>query len=206
MPRLGPSDTFPTFYEVLRRSLLGQLPADEIGDEINRQLDAFVEGIGGAPDFVDGHQHVHVLPGIRAALLQALIERGWSGRVWLRDPSDQMTSIIRRRIAIGKALTVQGLASGFGKAARAAGYAVNEGFSGFSSFDPARDAAADFASFFEALGARPVVMCHPGHVDSELRTLDPVIETRAQEYAYLASNRFLELLDSRAIALVPRPG
>jgi predicted glycoside hydrolase/deacetylase ChbG (UPF0249 family) len=201
-----PDGTFPGLSEVLRRSLLGQLPADEIADEISRQLDAFEAAIGRPPDFVDGHQHVHVLPGIRAALLQAIAGRGWSGRVWVRDPSDRVMSIIRRRVAIRKALTVQWLASGFGKAARTAGFAVNEGFSGFSPFDPARDAAADFASFFDALGPCPVVMCHPGHVDSELGFFDPVVETRTQEYEYLASDRFLELLDSRAIALVPRPG
>jgi predicted glycoside hydrolase/deacetylase ChbG (UPF0249 family) len=206
MPRLAPSGTFPNFSEVLRRSFLGQLPADEIADEINRQLDAVEAALGRPPDFVDGHQHVHVLPGIRAPLLEALAQRGLSGRIWLRDPSDQVASIIRRRVALRKAITVQALASGFGKAARAAGFGVNQGFSGFSPFDPERDAAADFASFFEALGPHPVIMCHPGHVDSELRSLDPVVETRAQEYAYLASDRFLELLDSRAIALVPRPG
>jgi chitin disaccharide deacetylase len=205
MPRLAPGGIFPPLSEVFRRSLLGQLPADEVKGEIGRQLDTFEAALGRPPDFIDGHQHVHVLPGIRASLLQALVQRGWSGRVWLRDPSDQIASIVRRRVAIGKALTVQALANRFGTAARAAGFAVNEGFSGFSPFDPGRDAAADFERFFEALGPHPVVMCHPGHVDAELRSLDPVVETRTQEYAYLASGDFLRLLESRAATLVPRP-
>ena len=43
---------------------------------------------GEIPDFIDGHQHVHVLPVIRLALLAVLTERGYQGRLWLRDPSE----------------------------------------------------------------------------------------------------------------------
>jgi predicted glycoside hydrolase/deacetylase ChbG (UPF0249 family) len=66
--------------------------------------------------------------------------------------------------------------------------------------------AADFEGFFEALGRRPVVMCHPGHVDAELGALDPVTQPRAREYAYLASDAFQRLLEERAVALVSLPG
>jgi predicted glycoside hydrolase/deacetylase ChbG (UPF0249 family) len=100
---------------------------------------------------------------------------------------------------------VRALASGFGRSVRAAGFDTNAGFSGFSPFDPARDIAADFARFFEALGPRPVVMCHPGHVDAELAGLDPVIEPRAREHAYLASDAFGDLLQAKSVTLVPRP-
>ena len=99
---------------------------------------------------------------------------------------------------------MRALATGFAQAARAAGFSVNEGFSGFSPFDPAGDVAAEFARAFDALGPRPVVMCHPGHVDAELAALDPVVASREREYAYLASEAFGELLRSRRVALVPR--
>ena len=122
----------------------------------------------------------------------------------LRDPSDRLGAILRRRVAAPKALTVRVLASGFGQAARAAGFSVNEGFSGFSPFDPPRDLAPDFVAFFNNLGLRPMVMCHPGHVDGELHGLDPVVEMREREYAFLSSEAFLKLLDSRGITLVPR--
>jgi predicted glycoside hydrolase/deacetylase ChbG (UPF0249 family) len=190
---------------VVRGAFLRRLPLHEIGAEIDRQLAAFEAALGRPPDFVDGHQHVHVLPGIRDELFQALDRRGLRQRLWLRDPSDRLRAILRRRVAARKALTVRMLASGLAKAARGAGFDVNEGFSGFSPFDPARDPGADFAAFFAALGPRPVVMCHPGHVDPELAGLDPVIEPRAREYAYLASDAFPRLLVERAVALVPRP-
>jgi chitin disaccharide deacetylase len=205
MPRLAPRGIFPSLSDVLRKGLLGQFPGDEIGAEIERQLSAFEAVLGRPPDFVDGHQHVHVLPGVRAGLLRALQDRGWSGRVWLRDPSDRLGAILRRRVAAQKALTVRALASGFAGQARASGFFVNKGFSGFSPFDPARDVAADFAMFFDDLGPQPVVMCHPGHADEELRALDPVVEMREREYAYLAANEFLRLLDRREVSLVPSP-
>lgn len=205
MRRVAPGHAFPAFADVLRKSLLGQLPVAEIRPEIDRQLDAFEAARGDPPDFVDGHQHVHVLPGIREPLLDALAARGWSGRLWLRDPSDRWGAILRRGVAGSKALVVAGLALGFGAAARRAGFAVNEGFSGFSPFEPTRDVAADFRRFVQHLGPRPVVMCHPGHVDAELHTLDPVVVPREREYAYLASDAFPALLRERGIALVPRP-
>jgi predicted glycoside hydrolase/deacetylase ChbG (UPF0249 family) len=205
MPHMASGGCFPPLSHVLPRAFSRRLPLGEIGAEIERQMTAFEAALGRPPDFVDGHQHVHVLPGIREELLKALARRGWAGHLWLRDPSDRLAAIVRRRVSARKALTVRLLASGFARQARRAGFDVNEGFSGFSPFDPARDAAADFAAFFDALGPRPVVMCHPGHVDAELAGLDPVGEPRTREYAYLASNGFLDLLERRAIALVPRP-
>ena len=203
MPRLAPNGALPSLSTVMRIALLGRLPRGEIGKEIERQLAAFEAALGRPPDFVDGHQHVHVLPAIRAELLAALGSRGWRG-VWLRDPSDRIRAILKRGVAVRKALTVRALAAGFAQAARAAGFTVNEGFSGFSAFDPAGDVAAEFAHAFDALGPRPVVMCHPGHVDGELAALDPVVATREREYAYLASETFGELLRSRRVVLAPR--
>jgi chitin disaccharide deacetylase len=205
MRQFAPHGVFPSFADVLRRSLLRQLPADEIGQEIDHQLSAFQAGLGRPPDFVDGHQHVHVLPGVREPLLAALEARGWK-ELWLRDPSDRTGAILRRRVAAPKALVVKELSRGFRTAAQLAGFVVNQGFSGFSPFDPARDVAADFKLFFQELGPRPVVMCHPGHADAELHGLDAVVATREREYAYLASDDFSALLKKRAISLVPSPG
>ena len=205
MRQFAPVSRLPPFPVVLRRALARQLPTHEIRQEIDRQLDAFEAAFGRPPDFVDGHQHVHVLPGVREPLLAALGARGWRGRLWLRDPSDQIAAILARRVAAPKALLVAALSLAFRAAASRAGFAVNEGFSGFSSFDPARDVGADFGRFFQHLGPRPVIMCHPGHVEADLHGLDPVVETRAREYAYLASDDFSALIRERAISLVPQP-
>ena len=37
-------------------------------------------------------------------------------------------------------------------------------------------------------------MCHPGRVDAELARLDPLTARREEEFAYLASEEFADLL------------
>ncbi len=94
-----------------------------------------------------------------------------------------------------------GLARGFRAKAKAAGFALNDGFSGFSDFDPKADYAEDFTTFLRAPGARPLIMCHPGHVDEELTRLDPVTGSREVELAFLLSDRLSQILDAAGARL-----
>jgi len=205
MPRLAPSGRFPDLKDLLPKALKRQLPGGEIAQEISRQIEAFEEALGHAPAFVDGHQHVHVLPAIRPALIQALNARGYAGRVWLRDPSDKAMAILRRPIGRSKALIVKSLARGFARSAHAAGFRTNKGFSGFAPLDLSVPAARVFEEAFSKLGAHPLVMCHPGYVDDELRALDPALQSRVEELNYLKSDAFRDLLEQRGLRLVPRP-
>ncbi len=201
VPNFAPQGAFPPLSAILRPALSGKLPLGEIRAEIDRQLDRFEAVMERAPDFVDGHQHVHVLPGIRAVLLDALEARGLAERIWLRDCGDAPHRILSRGAHVRKALTVRGLASGFRRAARTRGFRLNEGFSGFSDFNPGRDYAAHFARYLRARGRDHLIMCHPGHVDEELRALDPVTISREQELAFLLSPRFAELLAERDLTV-----
>jgi predicted glycoside hydrolase/deacetylase ChbG (UPF0249 family) len=205
MPALAPGGALPRLRPLTMRALTGTLPTAEIEDEIARQLDAFEQAVGRRPDFVDGHQHVHALPGIRRALLRVLSSRSPAPEFWIRDPSDRIAAIVERRLAGRKATAVKALCSGFRDAARQAGFATNVGFSGFSPFDPKLPADALFDRAFRNLGPRPVVMAHPGYVDEALRALDEVVATRPDELSYLASDRFAHLVRERRIRLVPRP-
>jgi chitin disaccharide deacetylase len=205
MPRLAPLGAFPALKDLLPKALKRQLPDSEIAEEISRQIEAFEEALGHAPAFVDGHQHVHVLPAIRPALIQALNARGYAGRVWLRDPSDKAMAILRRPIGRSKALIVKSLARGFARSAHAAGFRTNKGFSGFAPLDLSVPAARVFEEAFSKLGAHPLVMCHPGYVDDELRALDPALQSRVEELNYLKSDAFRDLLEQRGLRLVPRP-
>lgn len=202
MVRLAPDGRLPPLGPLLRLSLSGRLAEAEIADEIARQLDAFAQAFGRLPDFVDGHQHVHVLPGIRGPLLAVLARAGLAGRLWLRDPSDTPAAILRRRVSAGKALFVSGLAAGFRGAARRAGFDTNAGFSGFSPFDPDRDPAPVMRQALVSPGPKPLVMCHPGLPDPEP---DEIAGARAREYGYLASDAFGELLRHAGLVLRPSP-
>ncbi len=198
MPAFAPDGYFPKLTAVIGASLLGRLPEAEIRGEIDRQIDAFTAAMGRPPDFVDGHQHVQILPGVRRWLIEALTKRGLAGRVWLRDSADGVGAILARRVEAAKALQVAALATGFARAARAAGFETNEGFAGFSSFDPSRSYRGDFARFLIAPGARPLIMCHPGHADAELAAVDEVLASRELELAYLLSPEFTTDLAARS--------
>jgi predicted glycoside hydrolase/deacetylase ChbG (UPF0249 family) len=201
MPGFAPAGHLPALKRVLRLSLMGRLPLDEISAEIGRQFDRFGALFGRAPDFVDGHQHVHVLPGIEQALLAALARVDFDAPPWLRDPSDRMFAILRRPQP-AKAMLVHALAAGFRRRAIGAGWETNDGFSGFSAFAGESDSARDMEGFLSRLGPAPVVMCHPGRPDGQ----DPIGPARARERDYLASATFGAQLERHRIELVTRPG
>lgn len=201
MPKFAPGRVFPPVDKVVRMALRRQLPLDEIRAEIDRQIDRFEAVVERAPDHVDGHQHVHALSGVRTALLDALEARRLAGRVWLRAPGDALLRIARRGGETRKALAVRALATGFRKEAVWRGFTVNDGFAGFSAFDPSRDYATAFARYLRAPGRRHLIMCHPGHVDDELKAQDPVTITREQELAFLLSSRLPEMLERRRLKL-----
>jgi predicted glycoside hydrolase/deacetylase ChbG (UPF0249 family) len=190
MPVLAPEGVLPPIGTIVRRALTRRLDRGELAAEAARQLGAFVRHFGRAPDFVDGHQHVHALPMVREALLDALDDLPAAASPWLRDPADRYARILRRGRFAKKALAVAALGAGFGAAARARGHATNDGFAGFSDFDPSADFGAVMQAALIAPGPRHLVMVHPGHVDAELRGLDPAVESRALELAYLGGAGF----------------
>ncbi len=185
MPRLAPGGSFPGRNALMLRALPGLLDAREARGEIERQLDAFEKRIGFPPDHIDGHEHVHVLPGIRAALLDTVARRYGPVKPLVRDPSDRWPAIAARRTSRGKAFGVAALALGLAAQARRLQIPTNEGFSGFSRFDEAVPYADELADALIAPGPRHIVMCHPGHADAELASLDPVVRRRHMEYEAL---------------------
>jgi predicted glycoside hydrolase/deacetylase ChbG (UPF0249 family) len=201
MPGLAPAGEFPALGTLVRAAVLGRLPLGEIGAEIERQIHAFTKHFGRLPDYLDGHQHVHALPGIRDVLLRALGEQGLAGRLWLRDPGDRIDAILARPMR-RKALAVAVLAGAFASRAQAAGFALNDGFAGFSDFDPAGNYAALFAASLRSPGPRHLIMCHPGFADEALARLDPATLSRETELAFFRSPAFAEILTANSAELV----
>jgi predicted glycoside hydrolase/deacetylase ChbG (UPF0249 family) len=185
MPRFAPNGVLPGRNAVLARALSGRIPRREIAAEIGRQLDAFERHLGFSPDHIDGHEHMHALPGIRRCLIDTVARRYAGVKPLLRDPADGWSAIAARGGVAGKARAVAALALGFGAAARRRAIPTNLGFSGFSTFDVNVPYAEELARAFRAPGPRHIVMCHPGHPDAELATLDPVVERRRMEYETL---------------------
>lgn len=196
----------PKLPALLARAVAGALPLDAIMREIEAQLDAFEQAMGMRPDFIDGHQHVHALPGIRRALLAVLVRRYPGREPWIRDPGDRPAAIRARGRFARKARLLALLAGPFGRRMAGTGFRLNQGFAGYSGFDPAGDYGGDFASYLVAPGPAHLVMCHPGEVDDALRTLDPATESRLTELAFFRSDRFSETCAAAGMRLARMEG
>src|SRR5262245_19127330 len=191
MPRLAPTGRLPSLAKLVGTSLLGLVDRTELEDELERQLDHFERGLGFPPDQVDGHHHVHVLPGIREVVVDTLARRYPTLPPLVRDPSDSWEAIAARSTAKSKAALVASLALGFRAAAKRRGLPSNEGFSGFSNFDLKVPYATEFTQALSKLGPRPIIMCHPGHPDAEPAHGDGVTQRRRMEYEALMGDRAL---------------
>lgn len=185
MPRLAPGGMFSGISGVLRASLTGRLDVGEVRAEALRQLALFEAEVGFPPDFLDGHHHVHVLPGVRGAVLDALSQRFPNGGVLVRDPTDTWTDMLRRP-AKGKAAFIACLASGFAHQAKRRGLIVNDGFAGFSSFAAGTSFDRELDSFLAGARRGRLVMCHPGHSDPALAGIDSLGSRRQEEFDVLS--------------------
>lgn len=85
---LGPEGRFPgDAAEVGRRAVDGRVSREEVEAEVVAQWRRLV-ALGATPDHVDGHHHVHVLPGVVDGVLAAL--RFLGAAVHVRVPAEEM--------------------------------------------------------------------------------------------------------------------
>jgi predicted glycoside hydrolase/deacetylase ChbG (UPF0249 family) len=180
------------------RALAHWLRPEDLELEIARQFAAFAAAFGRPPDFVDGHQHIHVFPQIRNALLHVIKDA--APRAWLRQCGRPAAA--PKSFADPKGFVLDALSAGLHRLAAREGVPTNPAFAGTYSFAPGADFAKLFPGFLDGLPDGGVLMCHPGQVDAELRRLDPLTDLRAREYAYFLDEGFPRLLAAHGIALV----
>jgi chitin disaccharide deacetylase len=178
-------------------AVMRRFARDALVREISGQMQAFAAAFGRPPDFVDGHQHVHLLPQIGDALLHVVKET--APHAWVRQCGRALP--FAARLADRKSLLLDAFSYRFRRAAAALGVRTNPAFAGAYEFDDGADFAALFPRFLDALPDGGVVMCHPGFVDAELRRLDPLTTLREKEYAFLAGDAFPALLAAQSVAL-----
>lgn len=189
--------TFLPIADMLVRSFWPRFDLDLVGREVTAQIDAFIAAFGRAPDYVDGHHHVHLLPRIGTAVLAAI--KGANPDAWVRQ-CGQATPLYRR-LHDRKGILIDVLSRRFRDNARKLGVSTNPAFAGTYRFDPGASFAACFPEFLKDLPDGGVVMCHPGFVDAELARLDPLTTLREKEFAFLCGDDFPALLAARGFAL-----
>ncbi len=162
------------------------------------QWQRFIDVMGRAPDFIDGHQHVHQFPVIRDVLLTFLTNKGFSG--WIRNLSHTVETpgfFIK-----SKALSLLG-ARALTSECEELHFKQNARFGGiydFSNITPypalvqhwLSRANGGKSTILDPKGVQNslLIMCHPG-VDKSDRT-DTIASARVREYNYLASHQFIQ--------------
>jgi predicted glycoside hydrolase/deacetylase ChbG (UPF0249 family) len=188
---------FLPFPKLLRAGLLRRLDSEMIEDELAAQLAAFKDLFGRAPDFVDGHQHAQLFPGVRDAFLHAVKEA--APGAWVRQGG--RLKPLGQLLGAPKALLLDVLSAQFRKRAVHAKIPFNPAFAGAYDFSKEPDFGVLMGQFLEGLPEGGLVMCHPGFVDETLEGLDPLTTQREAEHAFLASDRFLTLLAANKVTL-----
>ena len=182
---------------LLRRGLMGRLDRELVRTEVMEQLAAFTDLFGRAPDFVDGHQHAQIFPGVRIAFVEAVKQA--APDAWIRQCGRDRPWA--QRLDSPKALVLDVLSTQFRKRAARARLAFNPAFAGAYDFTRQPDFGVLMRQFIQGMPEGGLVMCHPGFVDDVLTGLDPLTVQREREYEFLKGEQFLPLLAANDVTL-----
>jgi hypothetical protein len=182
--------------DMLKRAIARRLKVEPLTIEIATQLRAFIERFGRLPDFIDGHQHVHLFPQVRNAFLKVVSET--APAVWVRQCG---RARLHRQMHDPKSLVLDMLSLAFRRQAKRRGIATNPAFAGAYAFTAKADYAKLFPRFLKGMPDGGLIMCHPGFVDAELERLDPLTTLREREFAYFKSDEFSHALAAESAAL-----
>jgi len=188
---------FLSLGAMLQRSHLRLLKPELLTIEIVRQFEAFATAFGRTPDFVDGHQHVHLLPRVREALLRVVKDA--APAAWVRQCG--RVAAPHNRFSDRKALLLDGFSRRFRRLAHDLHVRTNPAFAGTYTFRSSADYSRLFAVFLDRMPEGGVIMCHPGIVDDELERLDPLTDLREREYAFFRDDSFPGLLAAHGVTL-----
>jgi predicted glycoside hydrolase/deacetylase ChbG (UPF0249 family) len=185
----------PRLPELIARAHLRALPLALLRDELRAQLEAFVRHAGTTPAHIDGHQHIHHLPGLRELLLAEL--PAWP-RLRVRNtaqvagPGHGFKRWLIRHTggqALGRALPP--------------GRQTNRLLLGVYDFQQ-RPYRRLMQAWLQQLPERGgLVFCHPA--DGKPAADDPIAPARQREFDYFASDAFVDDLAEFDVKLRAAP-
>lgn len=185
-----------TEKDLLRGTWLRRINRTTLEQEIRAQFEKFIAAFGFAPDFIDGHQHIHTLPIIRDIILT--LRAHYAPHAWLRNVSKPRFDMNKKRWI----MTVLGWR--FRRMLQQHGITHNKNIYGFYDYTTAQDFAALFRSWIDNVKNDALFYVHPGFPDTELAVFDTVLAPRQLEYDFFASDVFADILNTD-INLVTEP-
>ena len=190
---------FPSLQRLMASAFLRALPRAPLQLEWQAQVEAFTDAAGRLPDFIDGHQHVHHLAGVRETVLEGAA--GLSARAGRRVAVRATGRLPGAGFALKRALIAGTGGRTLQRRLEQRGIAHNRCLFGVYDFQ-----SADYRALMQAwLASLPtsgaLLFCHPGHADDGIG--DPIAPARERELAYLRGTGFAEDLAAAGVRLGP---
>jgi chitin disaccharide deacetylase len=186
----------PHIAQLLGLRLRGRLSLPEVRLELAAQLRR-VRDAGLVVSHIDGHQHVHVLPGI-AAIVAELAEQ--HGVAAVRYPAERVRSYMLRSLKDARRVAEQTALRFFCESAPLKHLRRSDDFVGF--YFGGRLDEANLATVLAGLpsGRTVELMCHPG--DEEMQASKDWAYAWSAERDALTSPRIRELVTARGLQLI----
>ena len=196
--------TMPGIGALMMKSFAGRMDVGAVETEIRMQYDRFEAVLGRKPDFVDGHQHVHLLPGVRETFVSVARER-LPAQAWVRSCVRPAMAIVETGVALPRTLLIAQLGRPLKKALEPAGIAANDCFFGVNDFRTEQDYGGLMRRWLAGAAkcaGVPLIMCHPGlKPDANSGVRDPIAARRFDEFTYLSSPDFAADLAAHRLSL-----
>jgi len=189
----------PHLKQLLARRLRGRVSMTEVRGELDQQIRR-VRAAGIAINHLDGHQHVHVLPGVAEVVAELAAAHGISA---VRYPAERIRGYMLRSFKYARRVVEQAALSLFCASSSLGHLRRSDEFVGFY-FGGHLD-EANLETVLAGLPKRGTVelMCHPGHEDMKPEA--------GWQYAWaaerdaLTSPRIRALVLARGVQLVSHP-
>lgn len=189
---LSTKEKLPSLLKLISMTHLHLVDSQWIKQELMAQYQAFKNETGFAPDFIDGHQHVHHLPIVREVLLEFYRENFKETKPYLRVVSSQPHGLKAWIIELTGARKFKSL------------LVKNKipfpsSFGGVYEFNSTIDYGEIFAKELLKSKEGGMIMCHPALLDHNSQ--DPIAKARWQEYQFFSSQEFTGVCKKQAIEL-----
>lgn len=156
-----------------------------IYQNLEQQYNDFIAQMGQAPDFIDGHEHIHILPVIRDALIQLYKNKCLQQKTWIRLPWQKNLKLDWPSQVKAKIIANIGTKQ-LSRLLSKNNIAHNQHFAGIYDFKQAHNNYASYADKFQKKPqAKKLIMCHPANA---MITGDAIAAARVVEYQYLISS------------------
>jgi len=192
---------FSGLSDLLKKCYLRTLHLATLESEIKAQLEAFTITLGMAPDFIDGHQHVHQLPIIRESLLR--IHQQEQLPSFLRSTSNGWRDFASLKGAPKRQCIPLLGGIRFKHLLETLKIPTNTSFAGIYNFKHGQDYREYFKEFLTISQDGGLIMCHPGMTSTDKD--DPLYQNRVYEFDYFMSAQYTMDLNERSFQLRRKP-